>query len=89
MILVLSACGGFFRYCYDSNSYVVLHSCKDDYYPTKGSADEDKGLSSVDILYYLYYILIGYNYHVGNLWDFFAVYICNYIELSKRCLLWD
>lgn len=46
MILVLSACGGLFRYCYDSNSYVVLHSCKDEYYPTKGS-DEDKGLSSV------------------------------------------
>ena len=50
MILVLSACGGLFRYCYDSNSYVVLHSCKDDYYPTKGSADEDKGLSSVSIM---------------------------------------
>ena len=47
MILVLFACGGLFRYCYDNNSYVVLHSCKDDYYPTKGAADEDKGLSNV------------------------------------------
>lgn len=49
MILILSACGGLFRYCYDSNSYVVLHSCKDGYYPTKSAADEDKGLSNVCI----------------------------------------
>ncbi|KFM68310.1 hypothetical protein X975_19804, partial [Stegodyphus mimosarum] len=47
MILVLSACGGLFRYCYGSHSYVVLHSCKDDYYPTKCADDEEKGLSSV------------------------------------------
>ncbi|XP_054716283.1 uncharacterized protein LOC129225798 [Uloborus diversus] len=51
MILVLSACGGLFRYCYESNSYVVhtRYSFKDSYYPTKSASEEDKGLSSVII----------------------------------------
>ncbi|KAF8774657.1 uncharacterized protein LOC129983870 [Argiope bruennichi] len=47
MVLVLSACGGLFRYCYDSNSYVVLHSSKEEYYASKGAMDEDKGLTGV------------------------------------------
>lgn len=44
LILVLSACGGFFRYCYDSNSYVVLHTCHNDFYPSK-NMDEEKNLT--------------------------------------------
>ncbi|GFU85084.1 uncharacterized protein TNCV_1553471 [Trichonephila clavipes] len=47
MVLILSACGGLFRYCYDSNSYVVMHSANETYYPCKGAVDEDKGLTSV------------------------------------------
>ncbi|GFY51878.1 uncharacterized protein TNIN_66131 [Trichonephila inaurata madagascariensis] len=47
MILILSACGGLFRYCYESNSYVVMHSANETYYPCKGAVDEDKGLTSV------------------------------------------
>ncbi|XP_015904303.1 uncharacterized protein [Parasteatoda tepidariorum] len=49
MILILSACGGLFRYCYDNNSsYVILQTTGDGYYPTK-CLDDDKALNNVII----------------------------------------
>lgn len=40
LILMLSACGGFFRYCYDNNHYVVLQNFA--VFPSEGKIDDNR-----------------------------------------------